>query len=134
MSMMLFTTFAQGVRFDANTVNVISNDNDKKTVKTECHFAFDLASYRLLYTDNSGSDYDERIIGVDTIQETTFHGKVVQIWSETSYFELHYTSSINEKSKTPKTMLLMEYPYIGEVQYRQYYMWKFDARPVQANN
>lgn len=75
-------SFAQGIRFDANTAVNISENKEQTTIIGVCHFAFDVEGYHMYYIDDElpAASWDEAI-SWELAAETNNRGKVLQIWS-----------------------------------------------------
>ena len=113
----------QSIRFDANVMNQQVGTDDVETIFGTVHFVFDLDAMKLSYVDdadNGEASYDENIIDVESF------GNNLAIWSESAYFEIKYVPLENGGRRIA---LIMEYPYIGYVNYRQYYM---RIKPIMA--
>lgn len=100
--------------FNANSIttteaNVETNDS------AENHIIIDTTERMLTFINNNGEEWGEKIISCDTIQNIDNH-YIMQIWSETSYWELQYLKI----DSIYRPYAVAEYPNFGEVDKRLY--------------
>lgn len=102
----------------------MTEQQNDHVVKHESAFGFDFKSKVLYYSDDF-TDWSEKIVS-DTIINQYEEYKTIEFYTETSRFVLFLYP--NENSLTPRPQQLLEYPFGGQVDTRQYYFSKLNKR------
>lgn len=114
---------AQCTFFRGNITNqkMVGQDrNSIEQINGDLQISFDFSSMRLQF-DSYDVEYAEDIVDTEWINNTRL------VWTETSYYQIYYNSNRN------RIVYLIEFPLIGEVEYRQYY-YKTPPKPQMSNN
>ena len=106
---------AQNIVYGGNTIK-IKNRNEKidniETVYGTYRFNISLDNKIIEYDDDATINY------VETLVDYKYYGFKLLLWSTHAYYEVYLAPLI---SGGKSLIMILEFPYVGEVEYKQYY-------------
>lgn len=109
----VFQSTAQTQMFSSNQ-RTETFQNQVETINNNIQIG--VLNNQLIFDPENESSWTETIESRDTFYEGRI--RIIQLWTETAYWELRQYQTGN--SKTYRTRLILEYPYLGMVDRRIY--------------